>query len=386
MRLSPPVRALGEGLFLVTPVMAGVSTAVPIAPPKPDRNQLRFQMEGAGKAGDFRKVYETFKANFGEAHRHADLCYFAGMALFELGQHGLALQYFQQAALSAGGVADASILGWIARCHYFLGQLDVAGRYAEQAYRQFPTDQGLFELHREVAERAGKARPEHWVVIGCSHARYFRYMQLNQAKFFDGAVHLESYEFAGATAYGLANPGSDSGALAATRQLRPRIARADRVLVQFGEIDCRRAAWKAALDSRRPVEETIRESAAHLENYVAREILPHNRQILLLGAKPQIIGDEDFYRNAAEDERTVFQPLAERERITLAFNALLRQAAERLRIGYADLDHVLAEEKGRQQFFRDAFWDSYTTDTHGNVDYFATLYFKRLQDFVGLRR
>jgi len=384
MAMGPPpeVCALGEGLFVVSPAHAAQKVAV--APPRPDRNQLRMAMEQAGKAGEFTRAYEIFKTNFGEAHRHADLCYFAGLALFELGKHALALQYFQHAAMAAGGAVDATIFGYLATCHHRLGDLELARRYAEQAYRQVPMDSGLFEFYRELAERTGKGRPEHWVVLGCSHARYFRYMQLNQLKYFDGAVHLECYEFAGATAYGLGNADSDSGALQATRQLRPRIAKADRVLVQFGEIDCRRAAWKAAAVSGRPIEETIRESAQQLEGYVEKEVLPHNRNVLLLGAKPQIIADEDFYQNSLEDERTVFQPLAERERITLVFNALLRQAAERHGIGYADIDRVLADEQGRRNFFRGAFWDSYSTDTHGNVDYFATLYFERLREFVGL--
>jgi hypothetical protein len=234
-----------------------------------------------------------------------------------------------------------------------------------------------------VRTRTGRPAPQHWLVIGCSHVRYFRYLQLNRARYFGDSVHLECYEFAGATAYGLGNAASESGALAATRKLAPRIARADRVLVNFGEIDCRRAAWKAAADTGRPVEELIGQAAERLEAYVSREILPHNRKAVLIGAKPQIIGDEDFYRNSLEDERTIFKPLAERERITLDFNARLKSAATRLKIGYADIDHVLADEPSRRKFFRKAFWDTYTTDTHGNVDYFASLYFDRLRDLIG---
>ena len=84
----------------------------------------------------------------------------------------------------------------------------------------------------------------------------------------------------------------------------------------------------------------------------------HNRSVLLLGAKPQIISDDDFYKNSLEDERTVFKPLAERERITLLFNSLLRAAAGRLHADYADIDHVLADDKSRRQFFKKVFWEA----------------------------
>ena len=57
-----------------------------------------------------------------------------------------------------------------------------------------------------VGTRGGKA-PAHWLLIGCSHVRYFRYVQLNQPKFFGWRLHLECYEFGGASAFGLGHEG-----------------------------------------------------------------------------------------------------------------------------------------------------------------------------------
>jgi len=79
----------------------------------------------------------------------------------------------------------------------------------------------------------------------------------------------------------------------------------------------------------------------------------------------------------------VFKPIEERERVTVSFNAQLREAAAKLKVDYADLHHVMADEKSRRQFFKKVYWDGYTTDTHGNVDYLAELYFERLQEFLG---
>jgi hypothetical protein len=249
-----------------------------------------------------------------------------------------------------------------------------------------PTDSNFFEFYKYLNAQTNRKTPDHWIVIGCSHARYFRYMQMNQSKFFGNSLHLECYEFGGATAYGLGNPNSESGALRVTQQLRQKIVAADRVLINFGEIDCRRAAWKAASLSGKSIEDHIAESATHLGAYIEREILPFNRNVLVIGAKPQIIADSDFYQNSLEDERTIFKPLVERERITLLFNAKLRALAERLHLDYVDIDDVLQSEPSRQSFFENAFWDSYTDDTHGNIDFFAGLYFERLKKFIGKKR
>lgn len=375
------VREIGESLFYISP--AGAMQAA--APPKKQLapQQVRNAIESAFRSGRFQTTYDAFRENFGEAHRHPDLCFMAGVSLFELGRFSLALQYFQNASIIDNVRNDVAFM--MGLTYQRLGQHELAHRYACIAYGQVPVAPEYFNLVRETARASGKPVPERWIVIGCSHVRYFRYMQANQAKFFGGAVHLECHEYGGATAFGLGNAASQSGALKGTQQIRQHLGQADRVLIYFGEIDCRRAAWKAAAVSGRPIEETIDEAVQHLEAYVSREILPHTRKVLLLGAKPQIILDEDFYRNAQVDERIVFKPLPERERITLRFNGGVKAVSEKLGVAYADIDHVLANEESRQTFFQNAFWDGYTDDTHGNVDYFATLYHERLKGLVGQR-
>ncbi len=376
---SLAIEEIGESLFCIT--RAAAKPAAKAAPQKMDINRLRPALETLFRSGRFQAVYDLFRDNFGEAHRHPDLCFFVGISLFELGRYPLALQYFQNASVTDNVRNDVAFM--LAMTHQRLGQFGLAHDYASIAYRLVPVAPNYFDLLRETARAAGRRAPEHWIVIGCSHVRYFRYMQVNLAKFFGDAVHLECHEYGGATAFGLGNTASQSGALKGTQQIRQRLAHADRVLVYFGEIDCRRAAWKAAATSGRTIEETIDESVQHLETYVSREILPHTRKVVLLGAKPQIIRDEDFYRGSLEDERIVFKPLQERERITLRFNAGVKAVSGRMGLRYADIDHVLADEASRDAFFRNAFWDAYTDDTHGNMDYFATLYHDRLKGLIG---
>ena len=372
------LQELGESVFAVAPA-AQITIS---APQKLDKAQISAAMNAQLRTRQFKSAYEIFKQNFGEAHRHSELCFLAGVACFEQQQYGLALQYFQQATLPESNVVNPNIAFMLARTHQKLGDLEVARRYADLAYAMVPAAANFFGCLKELLKQTGQKVPKHWLVIGCSHVRYFRYMQVNQPRFFDRSVHLECYEFAGATAFGLANTESVSGAQKGTRELRPQMASADRVVISFGEIDCRRAAWKAAATSGRSIDETIADSVSHLRTYVEREILPYNKKIILLGAKPQIIGDDDFYNNSLADERTIFKPREEREKVTLNFNRQLRHFARKLKVDYIDLDDEIKDETSRKRFFDQAFWDTYTDDTHGDSDYFARLYFERLKPFV----
>jgi surface carbohydrate biosynthesis protein len=380
LRAVPEVRTLGESLFVVVP--AGTVARTTSAPPAVDYAQLRTAIEGAVQRGEFQNAVDTFKRNFGEAQRHPELCFFTGVALFEMQQHALALQYLQMAAY-AGDTLPWNVALWQARALQQLGKLDDALRYAGIANRLAPLQDGLFDFYKDLALRTGNDVPAHWIVIGCSHVRYFRYMQINPVNFFGDRVHLECYMHGGATAFGLTNPDSQAGVLRTTQRIAQRLPLADRVVVHFGEVDCRRAAWKAAAVAGQPIEAMIAESVAHLEAYVTQQILPRNRNVLLLGAKPQIVSDGDFYKNAQDDERIVFQPLAERERVTRLFNEGTRRIAEKHGLEYADIHHVLASEESRREFFKQTFWDGFTTDTHGNIDYLSRVYYERLREFAG---
>lgn len=337
-------------------------------------------LPAAFQASQWQQVVDLFHTHFGDAHRYAKLCQLAGIAYGKLGQHALALQYLQNAAL--GNVVDHEVAFALSKAYLNLGDADMAWRYGKQAYAIAPASPAYFAQLAASAAAAGQPVAPRWAVIGDSHVRYFRYMQANQPRFFGDRVHLDCHEFGGATAYGLKNTGSQSGALQATAKIAATLPDCAQVLIYFGEVDCRRAAWKAAAVQGKPIEATLAEAAAHLETYLVEQILPRNRRVTLLGAKPQIVGDEDFYQNSLEDERIVFKPLPERQAATAYYNGLVRDIASRHGLGYVDIDDVLAEPASREAFFKQAFWHDYSTDTHGNLDYFAQLYYARLQALV----
>ena len=119
------VQELGESLFVVAPV-AQIRIE---APRKLDKAQIRAAMDAELRAGRFKNVYEIFKLNFGEAHRHSELCFFAGIACFELGEYRLALQYFQHATLPDSNAVNANIIFMLARSHQKLGEFEIARQY-----------------------------------------------------------------------------------------------------------------------------------------------------------------------------------------------------------------------------------------------------------------
>jgi len=117
------------------------------------------------------------------------------------------------------------------------------------------------------------------------------------------------------------------------------------------------------------------ESAMHLRDFVRQTIRPLNKNIVVVGAKPQIIGDDDHYRNSLEDDRIIFQSLEVRQGKSVWFNQRVADYMNDLGVDFFSLDHMLRNEANRQELFANCFWDDYSTDTHGNSVYFAQVYF-----------
>lgn len=368
------LQPLGDSLFMLATRPGSQAAAKPATP------EVIQALPAAFQAGQWQQVVDLFRTHFGDAHRYPKLCQLTGIAYGKLGQHALALQYLQNAALNH--VVDHEVSFALSNAYLALGEAEMAWRYAKQACDIAPMSPAYFRQFAAAAKAAGKPAPRRWVIVGDSHVRYFRYLQANRTRFFGEDIYLECHEFGGATAYGLKNTASQSGALQATQKFADGLAEAERVFLYFGEVDCRRAAWKAASVSGKSIEETLAQAADHLEAYLTEHILPRNRQVTLLGAKPQIVQDGDFYKNSLEDDRIIFKPLEERQAATGYFNGLVQQMAERHSLGYLDIDHVLADEAAREAFFKQVFWHDYSTDTHGNIDYFATLYHERLKHLV----
>lgn len=337
---------------------------------KKKQSDICEQLIHAVSAKNAELAIRLFKEHFGWIHLIPKMVHYTGQAYFQKKDFATALQYFQQ--VTYGSLPEAENTALLARCHLALHEFDLAEEYARLALTLKPSHSPFFELYSEICQTTEQPEPQHWLVIADSHARYFTYMQLNQQCFFKHRLFFEVYEFGGASAYGLMNQQSRTGARAQISKLRARIAKAQRILLNFGEVDCRRAIWKASVDLGKPVDELVHASAEHLIRFADEIIAPINGNIILVGAKPQIINDGDHYAISLRDERTIFKPLEERQRLTDRFNSILEAMAKRH--GYLFVKAELPYHDGQQLPTSDCFFDTFTTDTHGNLDYFAKLH------------
>jgi tetratricopeptide (TPR) repeat protein len=337
------------------------------------RDALFNAIDNSLVSRQFEHLIRLFKDNYAEAQRHPRLLEATGKAYFSLGKSAEALQYFQQASYSQ--VLKPEILALMARCYEFQGDYEHALSFSSLAYTLQPQTFEYFDLYRSYLSIIRGDKLPHWLVLADSHGRYFQYMQANQPRFFRNRLFLEAYQFGGATAYGISNYSSRSGARKKIQSLYSRMNAADRVLINFGEIDCRRAAWKASAASGKSIEELIIYSAKNLIEFVEKEVLPHQPNVTLIGAKPQIVCDDDFYKLSIKEERTFFKPKEERQRVSFLYNSYLLQSSKALGLTYIDIDDQLSTNELKDNFFRSCYFDDYDTDTHGNIDFFARLYY-----------
>jgi surface carbohydrate biosynthesis protein len=203
-----------------------------------------------------------------------------------------------------------------------------------------------------------------FTVLGDSHARYFRYLQINRDSYFRCPVLFEIFECGGATAYGLSNDISRSGArrVFGSKEFLTSAARTDYLILWFGEVDCRRAIWRAVEDSGISVGEALADAVNNIRRLIG-EAVGQGFNVAALGVKPPIIGDEDFRVCCDVDDRCVFKTFEERALITSQFNAALDRACRDSGAAYVPLPDEGCDGSLGRWFVRD--------DTHGDVTYFS---------------
>ncbi len=173
------------------------------------------------------------------------------------------------------------------------------------------------------------------LVIGDSHGGVFEYC-------FDHdllAPHLVNCEIvAGATAYGLNNDQSATGAWQKFTVALDRFSRFDVVVIVLGECDCSYALWKKAESLHLPPVELIPRSLQGIRRLIDR--VKKNqavRRIVLAGASLPSIEDG----MAAVQENLLRREIAasqkERTELVLEFNRRLVALADELGVAYFDL-------------------------------------------------
>lgn len=173
------------------------------------------------------------------------------------------------------------------------------------------------------------------LVIGDSHGGVFEYC-------FDHDLltpHLVNCEIvAGATAYGLNNDQSATGAWQKFTAALERFSRFDVVVIVLGECDCSYALWKKAESLHLPPAELIPRSLQGIRRLVAR--VGQNqavRRIVLVGASLPSIEDGMLAVQENLLRREIAATQKERTALVLEFNRRLAELAAELNVGYFDL-------------------------------------------------
>jgi len=246
-----------------------------------------------------------------------------------------------------------------------MGERDRALELCGFIYSRYDSQSAYLWLRK--AGVAGKS----FTILGDSHSRYFRYLQNNRESYFRKPVRFEIFECGGATAFGLSNEDSRSGArrIFDSKEFSTSAARTDYLIIWFGEVDCRRGVWRAMEDRGLTEEEALAKSILSISK-LASEAVGRGFKVIVLGVKFPNIADPEFRWCCEVDRRCVFKTVGERQFLTASFNASLDLVARECGAIYVPfLDGGLGDPSSRW-FLRD--------DTHGDIAHYARCTLKSL--------
>ena len=246
-----------------------------------------------------------------------------------------------------------------------MGERDRALELCGFIYSRYDSQSAYLWLRK--AGVAGKS----FTILGDSHSRYFRYLQNNRESYFRKPVRFEIFECGGATAFGLSNEDSRSGARRVfdSKEFLTSAARTDFLIIWFGEVDCRRGVWRAMEDLGVAEEQALAKSILSISKLVS-EAVGRGFKVVVLGVKSPNIADPEFRSCCEVDRRCVFKTVGERESLTASFNASLALVARECEAIYVPfVDSGLGDPSARW-FLRD--------DTHGDIAHYALCTLKSL--------
>ncbi|MCK9284826.1 MAG: hypothetical protein M0P39_11145 [Rhodocyclaceae bacterium] len=173
------------------------------------------------------------------------------------------------------------------------------------------------------------------LILGDSHAGVFEYI-------FDNGLllpHVINCEIVGgATAYGLNNEASSTGAFRKFQEGFHRFEHYDVIVVMLGEVDCSSALWLKATKENRPAGEYLSHSmqgVRRLVDWIRRQ--EGKRKLVLAGSILPTVKDSQLDNQALEARRKIRVGQRARTDLVLRFNEELRNLAATLDVSYMDI-------------------------------------------------
>jgi hypothetical protein len=171
-------------------------------------------------------------------------------------------------------------------------------------------------------------------VIGDSHAEVFYYIRKQRTL---PRTFIEITSVGGATALGLANPNSETNALATFEATLRKVPRDRKTLFMLGEVDCGFLVWYLAQVRGTSVEVEFSRSLARYQAFMSDVLSSGRRRVALATVLPPTVEDYSTWTGLGNARRDVRATLAERTELTTSYNREMRQWAAQHACAYLDL-------------------------------------------------
>ncbi len=172
---------------------------------------------------------------------------------------------------------------------------------------------------------------EHVLCIGDSHTQVLRHVSMPGVWF-----RVKSIE--GATASGLPNPKSKTGALHSFNRALERAKPWHQVLVQLGEVNCGFVIWYRAQRHGLSVEEQFTQTISSYKTFISEVVgMGFRRTIVLSVPLPTISDDGAKWGKVARLRESVTATQAERTDLTVRFNTELDERCGTIGASFLDV-------------------------------------------------
>ncbi|MDI7864039.1 hypothetical protein MRS76_19000 [Rhizobiaceae bacterium n13] len=176
--------------------------------------------------------------------------------------------------------------------------------------------------------------------LGDSHTKYFVYAA---RKGLLGERQTSSCIVFGATARGLTNPQSRTGALLKFNEFLAQQPDRSVLLLHLGEVDCGFVIWYQAQEHARSIQSQMAQSVDSYFAFIDEIRNRYRHTLLVTGATVPTIRDGTDWGEVAHMRRKVTATLSDRTNLTLDFNEELRIQCTGRSIEYLDITSQLLD-------------------------------------------
>ncbi len=215
--------------------------------------------------------------------------------------------------------------------------------------------------------------------IGDSHTEVFWNMEFSPLYFWKITPKIKVVH--GATATGLANPNSKTQAFSIfEKYLKEEVNKNDYVVFQLGEVDCGFAIWYRAEKHRLSIQKQTQLAIDNYSSLIQKSSAINDKKTIICSAVLPTIQDGNNFGEVANLRKEVKANIKERTLLTLKFNSMLKQMADKNSLAFIDLDPYLLNKKN--SVIHSKFLHKDPTNHHLNPSSLAKIISKELSSIV----